>query len=334
MKSFAPGLLFVCLLSGLPAWGGWLENQVRGSSTLARLSTASLAVERCLDLLRPRGIHRNEDTRKGCASLLRGFSKALDMESISRPRATPLAVVFRSDLLRVIEDPRLDFLIQSWKQDLDSVLFYPVRVSLFDRIQQVTKDRFEALIWAAALFQDVTPLRAHLIWLEQQPISTEALQRLSKFHEILEEQWRLSQIKRDLPGQLFLFPSDVEASLGSSLSGKVYHFYVPAVLAMKLDQLGFAREVSIFTAYHFNFAYEAVSEGAGPELLWKDPAKLVKAESARDTYLGLRGALWASNPAPGIAPDASFVLALQESIPKAHHSFLAHLATWFRESGW
>lgn len=307
----------------------WLVDNLLANSHLTRAALSGLSTQRCIKDLRPLGANISESGNKSCRTLLRDFSRALDLESVRQEKTRALTVVFRQDFLNILNDARMDYFLRQLQNNIDMARAYEYEFSIIDSVRPFVKDNNEALLWIGVLLQDITLLRAHIQWAAKQNLNSDQSYRLKGLNEVLDSLWDAIIPGSGTVGKIHFYPKELNLEEPSDKNLAFYHFYVPALIALKVDQLGYSKEISVYTAYHFNFLYEAMNESLSTKLAWEDPLQLQNQASAVDSYLGLRGGLYALAPKHDADLPSGFIKALMEDVPRAHRQLVRWLIWYF-----
>ncbi|OYZ24176.1 MAG: hypothetical protein B7Y39_01745 [Bdellovibrio sp. 28-41-41] len=178
-----------------------------------------------------------------CINGVKEFNNSMDIEFFSMEKSA-VAVIFRQDLLRLLAQPKTVAFLKQLVQDLDNVSAMQIpNLTLKNRLEQWYPKQEERFSILAILFQDTSPLVAHIYWLNehQRQLNSAQMESLQTFTKIA-EQWQEEPLRKfhlqGLPG---------------------YHSYVPAYLASLLAAKNVPAWTNFSMSYGFNYFYEYLS---------------------------------------------------------------------------
>ncbi|MCB9092356.1 MAG: hypothetical protein H6620_07330 [Halobacteriovoraceae bacterium] len=224
--------------------------------------------------------------------------KNLDLINIQVEQGLTKTVVFKSELLELLENPKtyafLD-LIQNRIQNYPSLPF-----NLWEESLIFFQDKQLALKNIAILFQDFleADTSGHLEYIKSNSTQT----KLSKGIFIkLKETLQLMNDKGLTSGednQVF-YPQSIWASFQPASTPLLYHFYVISYLSYQIkSQAKFSSQLSFALPASFNSIYEILMFYGSIKYLLKDPKTFTHEHGIQDIYTGYLAASFAQETSP------------------------------------
>jgi hypothetical protein len=259
---------------------------------------------------------QNNSQKKNCSSLWTDFVKILEPTAYATQGRRDV-LVFKTDLVRWLSDDRLDFFIHEVESEMQEFR-RGSRLDIFQIATKYTRDSSEALNFMAVLFQDTSLSQSHLFW-AMGNMKGKAFSRAKSLSSLFREISLSIKDKPQLRSQLILYPAAISGLVNQARTRPNYHFLVPALLAQKLVLAGYSKALAVFSAYHFNYFYEALSTSPSIKLAFNDPFTLKPLASRLDTYFGLLGAVYGTDPNPIVLPEHEFIYLLSKSTQISHN---------------
>lgn len=233
----------------------------------------------------------NEQCKNAANQLTKDLHiEPIELEDPTTHQKSPYIVTFTSELKELHQDPRTLPFLKDVQDQLDAVekdiqiykFIAPQNIKSMElgRLALKYYGSFPFTLKAlAALFQDL-------------PQSEIQIQYLYKQYGADETVMTLHKIIRRIPG-LTLKDGRLPITLfgKTAYNEKIYHTLVPAYLATQLFSRNYPVKVAFFTAFAFNYVYEA-SEAAGDfKTYFVEPKSLAETDTQNDIRAGEFGAL-------------------------------------------
>ncbi|MFL5785959.1 MAG: hypothetical protein ACJ76H_15175 [Bacteriovoracaceae bacterium] len=235
--------------------------------------------------------------------ILMGKDKATPVLMDKNDPGSFVFVAFKTDLLRLLADPKTTAYLELVNTELSAYIngvkkdkpnLWNISVSYFG-------SPFEAARAHAVLFQDTSPVKLHLAYLEWsgQRMNTPSFdgnrQLLSQTIDIIN---MVMDSRGDNFQELFI-PNAVQGKLHRT----IYHFYVPTYLSMALQKKGISPRFAFIAPLMMTLTYEFVTAGQDYRYLFADPEK-VEDWSLGDIFGGYNGASFGTNRMNKVVPFA------------------------------
>lgn len=214
----------------------------------------------------------------------------LEIEDPTTGKKLPYIVTFTDELRDIYKDPRLpSFLLDLENQlielqgSIDSYQFIaPKLIKPFDMGYFTVRHfgSFEtSLKVLATLFQDIPVSIVQIHYLHNTYGDTPMVRQL---YSVLKRIADMQNIRVQFPLKVF-----DKTFYGTT----IYHTLVPAYLANKLHARGYAAQTAFFTAFVFNYIYEAGEAGGSFKTYMMEPGSLARTDTQNDIRAGELGAL-------------------------------------------
>ncbi len=271
-----------------------LMKTAQGNRQLQNHVVENLIGGRCAYNLGSR--YQSECVRAGFLVIKTLKARPVTFEHPSSGVRMTLPSVFVYDLVAILEDPRAQIFFSNWKNAVQMAALGVQEANLYDTILALLGgDQNEAIRWMGALFQDVSYARVQIQWLKanlKEPSDT-LIAAVKAYEELILQLIDIDAGRYRTISGVKRFPPFIEALPRASHTGRLYHFYVPALLASRLRAQGVSAPVSAFSAYMLTYIYEAMGMGNPIARILTEP-KSLSTNAARDSYAAYRAALWAS----------------------------------------
>lgn len=216
------------------------------------------------------------------------------------------------------ENPH-SFIILSFKKNLFELLSNPNTTPYLEELQQelshflssgrshdfnlwaLTLKHFSTDILAAkaiaTLFQDTSPAKMHILYLEKTKARGNRYFQHNK--EMLMRVIDTIHLVSDYAGDHFqraFYPREISQKLNRA----IYHFYVPLYLSLSLQQAGIDKEFSAIAPLMMTLSYEFISTSSDYTYLYSDPKSIDPSthdgsHKLRDILGGYSGVTFATN---------------------------------------
>lgn len=108
-------------------------------------------------------------------------------------------------------------------------------------------------------------------------------------------------------------------------NARIYHFLVPALLAIKLQMAGYSPEISVLQPFMFNYLYEASAEASQLKLVFAEPDAIVQRSVQNDVRSGEVGAFLGAGHSTKVLSDDRARALLSSSPSKYIETLVAQL---------
>ncbi len=208
-------------------------------------------------------------------------------------------VAFKKDFLSLLSDQKTENYLKLISSELSRFLAGTQKTlpNLWEMSLRFYGSEFEAARSLAVLFQDVSPVKLHLAYLEISgargnsayfdPNRYRLDQTIDQMNAVLDN-------NRD-NFQTFFYPRRVQTKLQRT----IYHFYVPTYLAHALKKKGVPARFALIAPLMMTLTYEFVTAAQDDRYLLEDPRQLALGSSADqykilDIFGGFLGASFGS----------------------------------------
>ncbi len=208
-------------------------------------------------------------------------------------------VAFRKNLISLMADPKTGAYLTSLQQELNSYMTSdkPMPTNLWQFTVNFYGDKFKAAQTIATLFQDTSPDRGHIAYLDKADIPRSKI--FTSNRELLEQVLATFELMSTYSANNFqqvFYPREVKNTLNKA----IYHFYVPLYLAMALKKNGVADRYAMMAPSMMTLTYEFISFNRPKEFseYFADPESIngetpEGAYNLRDMLAGNSGARFA-----------------------------------------
>jgi hypothetical protein len=232
----------------------------------------------------------------------------LDFDILITDKMSPhsfVFIAFKKDFLTLLSDQKTENYLKLMKSELSG--FISGRKKTLPNLWEISLrfygSEFEASRSLAVLFQDVSPVKLHLAYLEKSGVRGNSVffdpNRLLLEHTINQMNLVLDNNRDNF--QVLFYPRRVQTKLQRT----IYHFYVPTYLAHALKRKGVPARFAFIAPLMMTLTYEFVTAAPDDRYLLEDPKRLALGRSADqwkilDIFGGFLGASFGSgrlNPA-------------------------------------
>lgn len=263
----------------------------------------SLITNRCNRYLSPRS--REKDCHRAVDKMI----DILDFDLLTDPKANGLVrydntnphsfivIAFKKSLIGLLNYPQTTEYLTLVREELNLFLSSetPYPVNLWDLSVKFWKSERVAAAAIAALFQDVSPVRMHLLYLYRSGYQGKDSyqENFSLLMQVLDTFQLLSDYSSANFQKVF-YPSSVKEDLNKAF----YHFYVPFYLSQELKRTGTGPEFAFTAPLMMTLTYEFITASEGYKHLYSDPKTLnpnnkIDAYKIRDIMAGFYGVSYA-----------------------------------------
>lgn len=208
--------------------------------------------------------------------LLAGPNNQFIKTEATEPHAF-IIIAFKRNLIQLLSEAKTTVYLNDVQNELTKFLTedrtYPAN------LWEITLRHFpteEAAARAlAALFQDISPVKMHLLYLEKSRMQGNA--NFLENKELLGRVIDTVQLIMDYSGdnyQRLLYPKEVSAQLNKA----IYHFYVPLYLSLALKSSGITSRYAFTAPLMMTLSYEFISSSEDYTYIYQDPASLDSAK--------------------------------------------------------
>lgn len=261
------------------------------------------------------------DKNNLCSSTSTALIKELrlDIGDKQFPPLEYVEVVFKPELLNILNNPSTNRLLDFWIQELEFMKFSKQwNTSLFDKTVFFLRSESETLKYFAILLQDVSSSPKIFNWIseyfnEQNQPATD----ISKLVEVIELIKKVPTANSNI-----FYPSVLWSSSHRFFRSAFYHFYVNAYLYKKLS-VSFPRSYASTIVFLFNYFYENFRENGKFKAVLMDPRKIKKAKNMNDIRLAYLAINWVDNK-----ENLPLLYAQNGFLKLEHTHFKYTLRTW------
>ncbi len=237
-----------------------------------------------------------------CRRAVRDLITILDSEIIKDEARSP-TIVFRSDLVELLNQKDTYLFLDRARAAFTSSYIKGEHFNLWELALNTYTDRNNAIKALATLFQDTSPALVHLDWLQIQldegtlepsQVFLANFDLLVEIHLILKD-WGNYVARK--PEGISLFPSSYK-NVSHVVNNQLYHFYVPALMAQKLVDLGHIEEVSFLAPFLLNYLYEILKGEHVLQKAFREPQLIEGQKTLSDIYMGFAGSYFGAFAEP------------------------------------
>lgn len=243
------------------------------------------------------GRYLNGSAVKECKRAVKKQVEILDFDVIfletKNLQMTPgpfVFVAFKQDFIKLLHAQSTETYLESLNQKLNEYLLGNESLNIWEHALAHFGSPFKASEAIAILFQDTTPMKLHLGYLEASHTRGSALYESNKalLDRTLDELQMILNIE-NLDHQKLFYPSDIKAKFNRGL----YHFYVPFYLALNLKKQGMSSQQSLTAPFLLTLSYEFVTSAEDYRYFFSDPKTINDEYKLRDIFAGYSGASYA-----------------------------------------
>ena len=250
----------------------------------------SLLQKRC-----DRYLHgKEEDT---CKLAVKKMVKLLDYDIIIPEKKAPptdkwtpgsfVFVAFKNNLISLLSHPKTEGYLTDLNQKLyDYVLGRKSRPNVWEVTRAHYKSDYQAAMVLAALFQDTSPMKLHLAWLELSETRGNQNFQSNKdlLNRVIDSINLILDSSEDNYRALF-YPAEIQQDLNRN----IYHFYVPMYLSMSLERQGLSKQGAFSGALMLTLSYEFITSSKDYRYLYNDPKTIESSHKVKDIFGGYCG---------------------------------------------
>jgi len=208
-------------------------------------------------------------------------------------------VAFKSDLLELLEMYQTSTFLEGLNAKLNAYLIGSDKTF---NVWEYTLKHYNGHVPSAAkamavLFQDTSPAKLHVIYLEKKPRYRSTI--FNKNFELLTQTLSTIDMVLDMTdktNQRIFYPREFNDLMNRS----IYHFYVPLHMAQKLKAQGVEEHLAFTAPFLLTITYEFITAGKDERYFFEDPEKLEDVEKIKDIYAGLSGAHFGALGTPSV----------------------------------
>ena len=244
-----------------------------------------------------------ENEQSPCASAVARMMGVLDSDIIFPSSNVPAAkyvgpgeflfIAFKKNLTTLLSSPTTTEFLNDVQQKLYRYLLGQEQdFNLWELALQHYKTMPAAAKVIAALFQDTSPAKLHLAYLDKTQTNGGANFLINK--ELLNRTIDTINTVVDYTpasfNQLF-YPHEISKDLNRNL----YHFYVPLYLSMALNESGVKKQMAFAASLFMTLTYEFITSADDYRYLFTDPKTIDSEWKIRDIFGGLQGSAMGVN---------------------------------------
>lgn len=237
--------------------------------------------------------------RTPCRSAVKKMIELLDYDMIVTDKSrqatknnnwTPSSfvfVAFKGNLLSLLNLPRTS----AYLKDLNEQLYLYLTgqkedLNIWDLTQSHYKNHYMTAMVMATLFQDTSPKKLHLAYLERSQTRGNSLFTDNKemVGRVIDTINLILDISEDNYRKIF-YPKEIV----NHLNRNIYHFYVPLFLSMSLNRQGVTPEFSFTAAIMLTLTYEFITSANDYRYLYSDPEIITSLGKVKDIFGGYCG---------------------------------------------
>lgn len=197
-------------------------------------------------------------------------------------------VAFKKNLLTLLSQE----LTTTYLEDLNQRLYdYILGGKSRPNIWSVTKSHFKSdymtAMVMASLFQDTSPMKLHLAWIERSRTRGNSFFTSNKelLDRVIDTINLVLDSSEDNYRALF-YPEEIQKDLNRN----IYHFYVPLFLAKDLERSArLKKEYAYTAAVLLTLSYEFITSSNDYRYLFADPKTITSLHKVKDIYGGYTG---------------------------------------------
>lgn len=266
---------------------------------LRDLALYTLIEERCYRYMKRQELH-------SCLEAVDQKVTLLDFDILfDKARKTPVLldqnnpssfvfVAFKRDFIALLSEEKSERFLELVNSEMTRFLVGQEKSApnLWEIALRFYGSEFEAAKALAVFFQDTSPVKLHLAYLEMSGVQGNS-SWFDSNRELLQRTIDTMNMVLDANGdnfQALFYPKAVQARLNRT----IYHFYVPTYLSMALKKRGVPERFSYIAPLMMTLTYEFVTAAPDFRYLFKDPAK-VSDWSLGDIFGSYNGISFASH---------------------------------------
>lgn len=239
---------------------------------------------------------RNE--KASCKLAVKKMIKLLDFDIIFPEKKSPpedetwtpssfVFVAFKHNLISLLSSAKT----AAYLTDLNQKLYQfakgrNARPNIWDVTRSYYPSDYHAAMVIAALFQDTSPMKLHLGWLELSRTRGNVNFQSNKelLNQVIDSINMILDSSEDHYRALF-YPPEIQKDLNRN----IYHFYVPMYLSMSLARSGLTKQAASSGALMLTLSYEFVTSSKDYRYLYNDPKTIESAHKVKDIFGGYCG---------------------------------------------
>lgn len=209
-------------------------------------------------------------------------------------------VAFKRNLITLLSDPKTSQYLNDLNQQLYRYLAENMtRPNIWEVTKTYFKNDYATAMTMATLFQDTSPMKLHLAWLERS--ATQGTMVFGSNKELLSRVIDTINLILDSSEEHYrelFYPEEIQRDLNRN----IYHFYVPLYLAKALVREGADANAAYQAPLFLNLTYEFVTASSDYRFLYSDPLSISSEHKLKDIYggycgsnIGLRGMNFTKN---------------------------------------
>lgn len=229
------------------------------------------------------------------------FSHPLSHRMMSEP------VAFPTELMELTQDPKVGNFLRAWEGQLELASLGLRRLDTFSLAVKYAGSEAEALRWMAVLFQDISPARAQIQWLKAKIKNPSQIMmaQVGLLGQVIDRMIGLNSGTYHIQAQFSFYPEQVARAARGAYGPVIYHYYVPAYLARRLQQAGHPRAMAMGVPFLFNYLYKAIEESPNPLDRFVSEPRVLR-QGVDDSYLGYLGASYGISDEGALLTSAEF----------------------------
>lgn len=246
---------------------------------LRELALYTVIEERCFRYMKP-------SDRNSCYNAVDQKVTLLDFDIlVGQDKKTPVLlqknnpgsfvfVAFKRDFLRLLSEKKTEAFLELVNREMTKFLVgeKAQTPNLWRLALSSYGSQYEASRAMAVLFQDTSPVKLHLAYLELSGARGNT-EYFDPNRELLGRTIDTLNMVLDANGhnhQALFYPPEI----ASKLQGTIYHFYVPSYLSQALRKKGVPERFSFIAPLMMTLTYEFVTSASDYSYLFVDPKKI------------------------------------------------------------
>lgn len=239
---------------------------------------------------------RNE--KSACKEATKKMIKLLDYDIIFPEKKGPpedetwtpssfVFVAFKKNFITLLSQERTGIYLNDLNQKLYGfILGRKSRPNVWDVTRSHFQSDYLTALALATLFQDTSPMKLHLAWLEHSNTRGNANFQSNKelLMRVIDTINLILDSSEDNYRALF-YPEEIQRNLNRN----IYHFYVPMYLSMALEKSGLSKNAAYSGALMLTLSYEFVTSSKDYRYLYNDPKTIESAHKVKDIFGGYCG---------------------------------------------
>lgn len=240
-----------------------------------------------------------ESQKDGCKSAVKVMIGLLDYDIIfsddktfksGEENWTPSSfvfVAFKKNLLSLLNHSKTTEFLNDLNQKLyEYVSGMKSRPNIWEvALSHYRTDYFAAMVMAS-LFQDTSPMKLHLAWLERS--GTRGNSHFASNKELLSRVIDTINLILDSSEENYralFYPAEIQRDLNRN----IYHFYVPLFLSSALKMRGVHETYAFSAALMLTLSYEFITSSSDYRYLYFDPGSIDSTHKMKDIFGGYCG---------------------------------------------